>query len=478
MDLTKFKEKFEHETVKVMRDFNVPGMSILITKDGETIYERSFGLRKRGDAKEATVDTLFGISSITKSITNFAILQLYEAGKLDLLDSISDHLQFEIGLKDHPIKIHDVMCHGSSVPSLMTFYMSQMNQQLVKPKSPLFPLGNWDDFYFHINDANSEVLSPPGTKYYYWNAGFSLLGQIVEKISGLPFEQYVKDKILQPLSMIRSTFAKTDVEKDDDASVGFAYDMVEKRIKRHTKPLLTDKFIAGSGGLISSVKEMTNYLLCQLNFGEYQGTRLLSEDLIKKMWEPHNKNMQATSYEMCPGSTTAYGYGWKIYDNYHGYKVITHQGVSGVTGGNVAIIPELNVTFAQLYNVSWIPSHLMHNALTLLLGKDPDEAMPFYRRRKHYKKLCGRYDAYKKTISLTIEKRGGMLYLIDDNWADTVVTPLIPKNDDPEVMEFYAIFPKGNMNIPFTQLFDNHLIFEYERHIVHKKTIELEEENV
>ena len=478
MNLSKFKERFEHESVKVMRDFNVPGMSILVTKDGETIYERSFGLRKRGDVKEATTDTLFGVSSITKSVTDFAILQLYEEGKLDLLDPISNHLPVEIGIKDQPIKIHDLMCHGSGVPSLMTFYMSQMNQQLYKPKPPLFPLGNWDDYYFHINDASSEVLSPPGTKYYYFNAGFTLLGQIVEKVSGIPFEQYIKEKILQPLNMNRSTFAKIDVDKDEDASAGFAYEWSEDRIKRHAKQLLTDKFIAGSGGLISSVKEMTNFLLCQLNGGEYQGTRLLSEELIHKMWEPHNKNIQASSYEMCPGSTTAYGYGWKIYDNYHGYQVITHQGVSGVTGGNVAIIPELNITFAQLYNVSWIPSHLMHNALTLLLDKDPDEDMPFYIRRKHYKKLCGRYDAYKKTISLTIENKGGMLYLIDDNWPDKTVTPLIPKNDDPEVMDFYVILPQGNMNIPFTQLSDDHLIFEYERYIVHKKTIELEEENV
>ncbi|MCK5409809.1 MAG: beta-lactamase family protein, partial [Candidatus Heimdallarchaeota archaeon] len=205
MDLSKFKERFEHESVKIMRDFNVPGMSILVTKDGETIYERSFGLRKRGDVKEATIDTLFGVSSITKSVTDFAILQLYEEGKLDLLDPISNHLPVEIGIKDQPIKIHDLMCHGSGVPSLMTFYMSQMNQQLYKPKSPLFPLGNWDDYYFHINDASSEVLSPPGTKYYYFNAGFTLLGQIVEKVSGIPFEQYIKEKILQPLNMKRST---------------------------------------------------------------------------------------------------------------------------------------------------------------------------------------------------------------------------------------------------------------------------------
>lgn len=124
MDLSNFKEKFEHETIKIMRDFNVPGMSVLVTKDSETIYERAFGLRKRGEVKEATVDTLFGVSSITKSVTDLGILQLHEEGKLNLRDPISKYIPVEIGLKDQPIKIHDLMCHCSGVPSLMTFYMS------------------------------------------------------------------------------------------------------------------------------------------------------------------------------------------------------------------------------------------------------------------------------------------------------------------------------------------------------------------
>lgn len=477
-DLSSFNEKFEHESVKIMRDFNVPGMSVLITKDGEDIYKRAFGLRKRGDVKEATVDTLFGVSSITKSVTDLGILQLHEEGKLDLMDPISKHIPVELGLEGQPIKIHDLMCHGSGVPSLMTFYMSQMNQNLYKPKAPLFPLGNWDDFYFHVNDAKSEVLSPPGTKYYYWNAGFALLGKIIEKVSGLPYEEYVKKKILSPLDMNRSTYAREEVETDSDTSTGYGYEWSEKRIQRHPKPLLTDKFIAGSGGLISSVREMTNYLLCQLNGGEFQGKRILSEELIKKMWEPHNQNLQTSSQELCPGASASYGYGWKVYDNYYGYKVITHQGVSGVTGGNVAFIPELNITFAQLYNVSWMPSHLMHRALALLIGKDPDETIPIYKRRKHYRKLSGRYDGYKKITTYDVEKREGMLYLIDDNWSDKTVIPLIPKNDDPEVMDFYVIFPHGKMDVPFTELPNGTIVFEYERHIAHKKTIELEEENI
>ncbi len=475
MDMKKFSKKFEQEAVKVMRDFKVPGMSIFVTKDGKTTYHRAFGIREKGDVKPATIDSLYGVSSITKSITCLAILQLHEAQKLNIHDPISKYVPVDLMFKDTPITVHHLMSHASGIPSLMTFYFSQMNQELYEPVLPKLPLGNWDDFYFHLNDAKTEVLSPPSKKYYYWNAGFTLLGQIVEKTSGQLFEEYINENILKPLEMKRSTFSKDDVERDDDVSKGFNFELKDKKVTRKPKNLLTDLFIAGAGGLISSVKEITNYLLCHLNKGDFNGKKLLSEELIKEMWKPHNKNLTSQYQEYCPGSISSYGYGFRVYDNYYGYTLVTHGGVSGVTGGQVAFIPELNLTFAQLYNVSWLPTHLMHTALALLLGKDPEKVMPYHIRKKHYKKLCGRYDAYKKTLTMEIKEKESILYL-EGSWQEKFKLPLIPKNDDPEVMDFYVILPQGNMDVPFSKQDDGHITFDYERYLMHKKTIELEED--
>ncbi len=476
IDFTKFKDKFDREVVKVMRNLKVPGISILITQDKKPLYQRCFGVREKGDVKATTPNTLFGISSITKSITCLGVLQLQEAGLLNIDDPISKYIPVKIGLESDPIKIRHLMSHASGIPSLMTFYFSQMNQDLYQANAPIFPMGNWDDFYFHINDAQSEILSSPNKKYYYFNAGFVLLGQLIEKLSKQPFEEYITEKILQPLGMNRSTFFRKTAEEDEDISRGFNFGLQDKKIKRAPKNLLSGPFISGSGGLISSAKEITNFLQCHIDGGEFNGNRILEESLIKEMWQSHNNNIQAQYLNYYPNSNAAYGYGWKIHENFFGHRLYVHGGMSGVSGGWVGFIPELNLTYAQLQNVNWTPEHLILTAFALLLGKDPDEDMPLYKRRKHYRVLSGKYEAYKKTITMEIQSRNGLLFLTDENWFDKHSTPLIPKNDKPEVMDFYVITEYGKMDVPFTKHDDGEITFDWERHILHKKTIELEED--
>jgi CubicO group peptidase (beta-lactamase class C family) len=474
MDL--FKEKFEHETVKIMRDLKIPGISVYILKDNQPIYERAFGLRERGKhVKPATVDTLYGVSSITKSLVCFGILQLQDSGKLNIDDPISNHLPVDISQEGNPIRIKHLMSHASGVPSLMTFYFSQMSQLQYKAKAPEFPMGNWDDFYFHVNEAKSETLSPPETKYYYWNAGFVLLGQIIEKVSGIKFEDYITQNILQPLEMNRSTFSNKEAEKDDDTSRGFNFGNPKDQYRRDSRDLLSGPFIAAAGGLISSVKEFSNYLQCQMDGGEFKGKRLLSEELVKEMWISHNKNLPFEYSIYLPGMEPSYGYGWRIYDNFFGHKLITHGGMSGVSGGWVGFIPELNLSYVQLQNVHIIPLRLLLTAFTLLLGHDPEETLPYYKREKHFKLLSGKYEAYKKTITYEIESRHGNLFIKGDNWIEPFSTMLIPNNNDPEVMDFHVLTEYGKMNVPFTKHKDGTITFDWERHLMHKKTIELEE---
>lgn len=470
VDMKHFKEIFEHETVKVMRDHKVPGMSVMISKDNKTIYERAFGHRIKKEKKPATIDTLYGVSSITKSFTSMAILQLHEAKKLDINDPIKKYLPITIGHKDAPIRIRHLMSHASSIPNLHSFEFSQKAQELYKANIPNFPQGNWDDFYFHFNDAQSEILTPPDTKYYYNNGCFALLSQIIAKVNKKPFEEYVKENILETIGMTRSTFSNREAEKDDDVALGYNTQFVDEKLERYPKKLLSGPFIAGSGGLISSVRELTIYLQTYLNKGKINEKKILDPKLLELMYQPHNKNSKKDNSEYVGQAKQGYGYGWKIYENYYGYTLVTHIGISGVTGGNVAFIPELNITFAQLYNVSWLPTLLMHTALTLLLGLEPKEVIPAYKRKRHYKTLTGKYQAYKKIVTIEIKEEDGVLYLIDNNWYNKTKVPLIPKNDNPEVMNFYIINSSGPLNIPFTKHENGDITFEYERRLLHKKS--------
>ncbi len=462
--LEQFRSAFEAEAVKLMRDNKVPGMSVLITKGGKVFYERAFGAREWEGHKPATPDTIYGIASMTKSMTSLAILQLQERGKLNVQDPISKHIPVDLG---EDITIHDLMCHGSGIPSLKDYVFPITNEDLAIADYPKFPMGNWEDFYFHVNDAKDWVMYPPGKKFYYFNGGYTMLGKIVEKASGMGYEEYVKKNILDVLGMERSTFYREDLDEMEDVSKGYAYKPEGESFSRIPKPHTTGPFNSSAGGLNSTVRDLTKYLRMHLDKGTYEGKRLLSEELISEMYKPHNTNIKGVANLLVPGKR-AYGYGFGVYD-FFGHTLITHGGASGVSGGQVAFIPELDLTFTWLYNVFGMPSHLMYYALYLLVGKNPDKEMPFIRRRKHFNKLMGKYSIYRNINSAEIVSREGLLQIKQTFNGKTVLTPLIPVNEDVEPWEFRAYGPYGYLDVEFTEHENGEITFDYERDLFRKQ---------
>lgn len=461
-----FKEKFDREAVRLMRDSKVPGMSILITKNQQLFYKRAFGSREWQGGKPASADTLYGIASITKSMTCVALLQLHQEGKLNIYDPISKYVPIKIGLEDNPITIHHLMCHASGIPSLSDYIFPIINEELFSGSSPNFPMGNWDDFWFHINDAKKEIITPPATKFYYFNGGFTILSQIISKISGVAYEKYMKDKVFSPLNMTRSTFSREELEKDENVSKGYAGETTKKKVKRIPKPHLSGPFNSGAGGLNSSVRELTNYLLFHLDNGSFNGKKILSEDLIKEMQKPHNTNLTGVNYLLHKGKS-AYGYGWGLVENYHGFNIITHSGSSGVSGGFIGFIPELQVTFSQLYNVGWFPRHLMDYAFILLMGKDPDKELSFIERRNYFEKIIGKYKAYKKTVVMEVVDKAGLLFL-EGEMVEKFSFPLIPYSEEATPKKFYIITPYGKMDVVFSLHKNGKISFDFDRYLMHK----------
>ena len=173
----------EHVIPKRMREARLPGLSIAVVEEGKTIYAEGFGNRDRERNLPATPDTLHGIGSITKSFVAIAILQLMEQGKLELSDPVGKHVPFKIGLKEDPITIHHLLTHSLGVPSLATssvaFYKSVGHDTGI-------PFGSPDYFYRLINGAQGEIVDNPGKRFFYHNAAWRALGNIVLEKSGMP----------------------------------------------------------------------------------------------------------------------------------------------------------------------------------------------------------------------------------------------------------------------------------------------------
>jgi len=424
-DHSQVRKWVEEIVPKYMRDFKIPGLSVAVVKEGETIYSDGFGARDPQKNLPATPDTLYGIGSITKSFVAIAIMQLVEEGLLKVDDPVSQYIPFKLGLPGKPIKIHHFLTHSSGLPSLASSSVA-LHRGIGVDKG--IPWGSVRDFYRLVNDAQEEIAAEPGVRFFYHNAAWRMLGHIVQELSGQPFHVYIKKKILDPLGMDRSTL-KTDEFYADPNHIVPHWKKPDGTVEpsRFPYPNPADNpdfsFIAAAGGITSSVNEMTRYLNAHINKGFYEGRRILSPESFEKMHSIHSKRADNLYGEL------GYGYGVGVTPDFHGYKMIGHGGSILVSTAHMSFIPELKAGVVMMANSAAPPwGDIAEGIFCTLLGLDPHEAVLGLYVKKTLRKLSGAYETYKGIESVEVQYKGGMLYLSSKTPFTDTLTPLIPRD--------------------------------------------------
>jgi predicted DNA-binding transcriptional regulator AlpA len=163
MKIEELKSFIESETPKLMKISRTPGLSISIIIDGEKAYMKAFGARDLESNSPATINTLYGFGSCTKSMTALAIMQLAEEGKISIEDPVEKYAPLKIGFKEYPIRIHHLLSHSSGIPSLNTAVISLRKATGVK--EDYTPLSSMEDFYRYVNAIDSS-FAIDRFKYY------------------------------------------------------------------------------------------------------------------------------------------------------------------------------------------------------------------------------------------------------------------------------------------------------------------------
>ncbi|MEW6493016.1 MAG: serine hydrolase domain-containing protein, partial [Cyanobacteriota bacterium] len=178
-----------------MQKAHVPGAAISVVKDGKLFFAKGYGYANLEKKIPVEADkTLFRVASLSKLFTATAAMQLYERGQLDLDADVSKYLDFELENPfSKPVTPAEMMMHtdGSTVRRIGLAARTEAGME---------PLGDY------LKDHMPPIVWPPGELYSYSSHSLALLGYVVEKISGIPFVQYIDKNILQPLEMRRSTF--------------------------------------------------------------------------------------------------------------------------------------------------------------------------------------------------------------------------------------------------------------------------------
>ncbi len=254
-----------------------PGLAYAVVKDG-VIHAEARGEMLIGSGRMVTPDTPFVLGSISKSFTAMAVMQLVEAGKVDLDTGIAHYLDVFSGRPSGAITIRQLLSHTSGYSTLQgnqpAVDNSQSNDALSRQVKRI---AQWTPAY------------EPGSRWQYSNANYQILGALIESISGLDYASYIETKILAPIGMDHSFVA--DGKRHDEMATGHLPWFGTRR------PILgstTDRVTAPQGGVIASARDLACYLAIMMN-GQ--------DDII-------SAKSKATMMHAASAASPFYGFGW------------------------------------------------------------------------------------------------------------------------------------------------------------------------
>ncbi|MVM29040.1 serine hydrolase [Spirosoma sp. HMF4905] len=318
---------------RTLTTFDVPGIAVAVIKDGKVVHLKGYGVRSLKTHQPVDENTLFGIASNSKAFTAAALGILMDEGKLNWDDKVIDYIpEFRMynPYVTAEFTIRDLLTHRSGLG-------------LGAGDLTLFP----DSSDFTPKDIIRAVryqkqISGFRTKFDYDNLLYIVAGEVIERVSGKSWPEFVEERIMKPLQMNHS--AGSFQRLADKSNVIDAHAPVNGKVQVISRYAFTMGFSAG--GINSSVADMSQWVIAQLNKGKYGpglGKQLFSAKAHTDMWSPQTI-LPVSPTPILPYNThfSAYGLGWGLSD-VKGYKQVTHTG--GLPGNltQVTLLPELQL---------------------------------------------------------------------------------------------------------------------------------------
>jgi CubicO group peptidase (beta-lactamase class C family) len=327
---------------------HVPGMAIAVVKDDKVVLAHGFGIANVEKETPVTPGTIFAIGSSTKAFTSTLVGMLVDEGKMGWDDPVTKYLPYfkmnvESDNENAEVTLRDVLSHRTGFTRM----------------GLLFASGEIPREEVLLDATKAEPYVPFREKFYYSNVMYMSAGVAAGKAAGTDWDTLVKKRILEPLGMDSTTTSIIDAEKDSRLASGYLWD--EDLQTYEYKPMRNVDNIGPAGSINSNVLDMAQWLRLQLNRGEYEGRRLISEENLLETW--------TTQIDIT--GTVGYGMGWMVHE-WEGQPLIEHGGNVDGFSAQVAMLPESNLGFVLLTNasVSPLPQLAINMFCDTLLGEE------------------------------------------------------------------------------------------------------------
>jgi len=367
-ELEEFLDKFFAEQ---MPELHIPGAVVAFVKDGEAFFTKGYGYADLEKKTPVIPDrTLFRVGSVSKVFTATAVMQLVDRGLINLDDDVNQYLKhFQIERNyPEPVTVKHLLTHTSG-------FSQHYIGIAARTEAEMLPLADY------VAKYNPPRVRSPGILYSYSTYDSDLLGYLVEVISGVPFAQYIKENILHPLDMGRSSFLQPPPSPlASDIAVGYDYE------DDNYEPLpFLYLNIAPAGGMSATATDITHFMLAHLQNGRYENQRILSDKSAQAMRE-----QQFTDHPKLPGIGYAFHERFK-----NQQRVLAHSAIFRGYTGLLSLIPEQNLGIFIAYN-SFDPK--LHERLTTQfldqfypVLEEPDPPKPLADFQQRAKRFTGTY---------------------------------------------------------------------------------------
>lgn len=328
------KDSLDKYIARGIKDWDVPGLSIVIVKDGQIALMKGYGVRDLQSQKPVDENTLFMIASNTKLFTGTALALLETRGSLSLNDKITKYFP-EYRLYDtittKLVTIRDMLTHRIGTKTFQgdfTFWNTSLGREEIMKRMRLL--------------KPTQIFRQD---YGYCNSCFMTAGQVIPVVTGQQWENFVQDSIIVPLEMNSTMVLSTGIEKQSNVAIPYTTSYTAK-----LKQVPFDNWnnLAPAASIISNVNDLSHWLLMQLDSGRYNGKRILPWPTLQKTRDI-NIITSSRKSSVYPMHFRGYGLGLNVAD-YNGRQVYWHTGGAGGMVSNVCFVPEEKLGIAILTN--------------------------------------------------------------------------------------------------------------------------------
>lgn len=271
------------EIRQLMAEYKAVGLSVAVVNKGDIIFAEAFGKKNMEKGEDLAINHLFRIASISKSFSATAVMQLVEKGKLKLSDDVSGLIGFSVrhpNYPETPITLEMLLSHTSSLNDSQGYF----NLDVIDPATNALASKCYNSYR-------------PGTDYQYCNLNFNMVGTIIERVSGLRFDEYIRKNILEPLGL----YGGYCVDSLDQNRLAMIYEYNKKTGEfvvqpdaYHPRREILASYQMGrstpvfspTGGMKINAPDLAKYMTMHANYGTYQRQRIIKKKNSKRMQTP------------------------------------------------------------------------------------------------------------------------------------------------------------------------------------------------